>query len=106
MELIDKLLIPKWSMKQILDKKIIQKASKAIKANVTKVTKEKDSALIKITTSMSLTSLGADYLVKLKDAKKGAIVELQGEPKTDLEDPNLLEEVGRKLLEKIKKLCK
>ncbi len=93
-------------MKQILDKKIIQKASKAIKANVTKVTKEKDSALIKLTTSMSLKSLGADYLVKLKDAKKGAIVELQGEPKTDLEDPNLLEEVGRKLLEKIKKLCK
>lgn len=106
MELIDKLLIPKWSTKEILDKKIVQKASKDIDAKVTKVTKGKDSAQIKLTTSMSIKSLGADYLVKLKDAKKGAIVELQGEPKVDLEDPGMLDKVGHQLLGKIQKLCK
>ncbi len=106
MEFIEKLLIPKWSMKEILDKKIIQKASEAIKAKVTDVTKGKDSAQIKLTTSMSLKSLGTDFLVKLKDAKNGAILELLGEPKVDLEDPKLLTNAGHKLIDKIQNLCK
>ncbi|MGQ9721623.1 MAG: hypothetical protein ACUVXA_09920 [Candidatus Jordarchaeum sp.] len=106
MELIDKVLIPNWTTKQILDNKIVEKASKDINAEVTKVKKEKDSALIHLSTTISLKSMGADFLVKLKDAKKGAIVEVQGESKVDLEDPRILEKTGYKLLEKIQKLCK
>nr|MDO8091564.1 hypothetical protein [Candidatus Sigynarchaeota archaeon] len=106
MELIDKLLIHDWTVQKILDKKIVQKASKAIKARVTKVTKEKDSATLKLTTGPSIKSLGADFLVKLKNAKKGTVIEVRGEPKVALEDPQLLVEAGETLLEKIQKLCK
>ncbi|MHA1580828.1 MAG: hypothetical protein ACTSUQ_14545 [Candidatus Freyarchaeota archaeon] len=106
MELIDKLLIPDWRVRKILDKKLVQKASKAIKARVAKVTKETDSATLKLTTGPSIKSLGADFLVKLKNTKKGAVVEVRGEPKIDLENPRLLVEAGQTLLERIQKLCK
>jgi hypothetical protein len=105
MELIDKILVPNWTTKNMLDKKIMQKATQEINANIKNIEKGPDSATFNLSTARTITSLGADYIVKLKDSKKGVVVELQGEPKMDLEDPERLTEIGYKLLEKIQKLC-
>jgi hypothetical protein len=105
MELIDKILVPNWTTKNMLDKKIMQKATQEINANIKNIEKGPDSATFNLSTARTITSLGADYIVKLKDSKKGVVVELQGEPKMDLEDPEQLTETGYKLLEKIQKLC-
>lgn len=105
MELLDKILVSNWTTKNMLDKKIIQKAAQEINANIKNIEKGLDSATFNISTARTITSLGADYIVKLKDSKKGVVVELQGEPKIDLEDPKRLIETGNKLLEKIQKLC-
>ncbi|MBS7279070.1 MAG: hypothetical protein KIH09_04475 [Candidatus Freyarchaeota archaeon] len=105
MELIDKLLVPNWTTKNMLEKKIIQKAAQEINANIKDIEKGPDSAVFSLSTGKTITSLGADYTVKLKDSKKGVVVELQGEPKIDLEEPKRLTDTGYKLLEKIQKLC-
>ncbi len=105
MEILDKIMIPNWTTKNMLERKVIQKAAQEINANIKNIEKGPDSAVFNLSTGKTITSLGADYIVKLKDSKKGVVVELQGEPKIDLEDPKHLTETGNKLLEKIQKLC-
>ncbi|GEM_PF-3244518 len=105
MELLDKILVPNWTTKNMLERKVIQKAAQEINANIKNIEKGPDFATFNLSTSKTVMFLGADYIVKLKDSKKGVVVELQGEPKIDLEDPKRLTETGYKLLEKIQKLC-